>query len=32
MVDFVFKKGTPPPADEWEEIKREAKEKYTLKG
>lgn len=27
----VFKKGTPPPADEWEEIKEEAKEKYVLK-
>lgn len=27
----VFKKGTPPPADEWEEIKREAKNKYVLK-
>jgi hypothetical protein len=27
----VFKKGTPPPADEWEEIKKEAKEKYTIK-
>lgn len=24
-----FDKGTPPPPDEWEEIKREAKEKYT---
>jgi uncharacterized membrane protein YebE (DUF533 family) len=28
----VFQKGTPPPADEWEEIKKEAKEKYALKG
>lgn len=27
----VFQKGTPPPADEWEEIKREAKERFTLK-
>jgi hypothetical protein len=27
----VFPKGTPPPADEWEEIKEEALEKYTLK-
>lgn len=26
----VFKKGTPPPMDEWEEIKKEALEKYTL--
>lgn len=28
----VFRKGTPPPADEWEEIKAEAKERYTIKG
>ena len=27
----VFPKGTPPPADEWEEIKQEAYEKFTLK-
>jgi uncharacterized tellurite resistance protein B-like protein len=27
----VFKKGTPPPVDEWEEIKKEAKEKYVVK-
>ena len=26
-----FERGTPPPPDEWEEIKREAKEKYTKK-
>ena len=25
-----FKRGTPPPPDEWEEIKREAKEKFLL--
>lgn len=25
-----FERGTPPPADEWEEIKRVAKEKYSL--
>ena len=25
-----FEKGTPPPPDEWEEIKRVAKEKYVL--
>ncbi|HEY9005655.1 tellurite resistance TerB family protein [Ohtaekwangia sp.] len=25
-----FHKGTPPPPDEWEEIKREAKEKFTI--
>lgn len=26
-----FERGTPPPPDEWDEIKREAKEKFTLK-
>jgi uncharacterized membrane protein YebE (DUF533 family) len=26
-----FERGTPPPPDEWEEIKREAKEKFMLK-
>ncbi len=26
-----FERGTPPPPDEWEEIKREAKEKFVLK-
>ena len=26
-----FDRGTPPPPDEWSEIKREAKEKFTLK-
>jgi len=26
-----FERGTPPPPDEWEEIKREAKEKFLLK-
>lgn len=25
-----FDRGTPPPPDEWEEIKQEAKEKYLL--
>ena len=25
-----FERGTPPPPDEWEEIKREAKEKFVL--
>jgi uncharacterized tellurite resistance protein B-like protein len=26
-----FERGTPPPPDEWDEIKRVAKEKYLLK-
>ncbi len=26
-----FERGTPPPPDEWDEIKRTAKEKYSLK-
>ncbi|MBL7858380.1 MAG: TerB family tellurite resistance protein [Cyclobacteriaceae bacterium] len=26
-----FERGTPPPPDEWEEIKREAKEKFVVK-
>jgi uncharacterized membrane protein YebE (DUF533 family) len=26
-----FKKGTPPPPDEWEEIKRQAAEKFAIK-
>jgi hypothetical protein len=26
-----FERGTPPPPDEWDEIKRVAKEKYSLK-
>jgi hypothetical protein len=27
----LFRKGTPPPPDEWEEIKKEAREKFSLK-
>jgi uncharacterized membrane protein YebE (DUF533 family) len=27
----VFPKGTPPPTDDWEDIKREAREKYVIK-
>lgn len=26
----VFEKGTPPPPDDWEDIKREAKERFSL--
>jgi uncharacterized membrane protein YebE (DUF533 family) len=26
-----FEKGTPPPPDEWEEIKQEAREKYSIR-
>jgi len=26
-----FDKGTPPPSDEWEEIKKEAREKFSVK-
>jgi hypothetical protein len=26
-----FERGTPPPPDEWEEIKREAKEKFVMR-
>jgi hypothetical protein len=25
-----FDRGTPPPPDEWDEIKKEAKEKYVI--
>src|SRR5688500_3296077 len=28
---MAFPKGTPPPADEWAEIKEEALKKYTIK-
>ena len=34
LVKFLlaeFDRGTPPPPDEWDEIKREAKDKYLLK-
>lgn len=34
LVTFLldeFDRGTPPPPDEWDEIKNEAKEKYLLK-
>ena len=31
LLDEVFEKGTPPPPDEWVEIKEEAKEKYLTK-
>lgn len=34
LVQFLleeFDRGTPPPPDEWDEIKNEAKEKYLLK-
>jgi uncharacterized membrane protein YebE (DUF533 family) len=27
----VFEKGTPPPPDEWEEIKQEAREKFVIR-
>ncbi|HPM32432.1 MAG TPA: hypothetical protein PLJ60_19010 [Chryseolinea sp.] len=34
LVNFLleeFDRGTPPPPDEWDEIKREAKDKYLSK-
>jgi uncharacterized tellurite resistance protein B-like protein len=31
LIHEVFEKGTTPPPDEWEEIKREAKEKFVTK-
>lgn len=31
LIDQVFEKGTPPPADEWNEIKEQALSKYSAK-
>lgn len=31
LLDQVFDKGTPPPPDEWDELKEEAKEKFVVK-
>ena len=30
LLQVFEKKGTPPPADDWEEIKREAKARFSL--
>ncbi|HET9486927.1 MAG TPA: hypothetical protein VFO54_05815 [Chryseosolibacter sp.] len=30
LMDVFEKKGTPPPPDEWEELKKVAREKFTL--
>ncbi|MBS1507743.1 MAG: TerB family tellurite resistance protein [Bacteroidetes bacterium] len=31
LLHEVFEKGTPPPPDEWDELKQEAKEKFAKK-
>lgn len=31
LLDEVFEKGTPPPRDEWEELKEEAQAKFVPK-
>jgi uncharacterized tellurite resistance protein B-like protein len=31
LLHEVFEKGTPPPPDEWDELKQEAKEKFGKK-
>lgn len=31
LLEEVFEKGTPPPADEWAEMKDEARSKFALK-
>lgn len=31
LLQKVFEKGTPPPPEEWDELKKEAKEKFVKK-
>lgn len=31
LIDEVFEKGTPPPPDEWAELKEEAEKKFVVK-
>ncbi len=31
LLDEVFEKGTPPPVDEWEELKQEAAQRFMKK-
>ena len=31
LIDEVFEKGTPPPPDEWTELKEEAEKKFVVK-